>query len=193
MIVTEGESETDSTRTVSNTVRGSKAQKAGKPIVSSGRRAPHTSQSQTAINNRMLWKVAAAKHGRSRAETAPRNMFRPVAETLAFNTDPGLVAGDGIGSALKAISGVSRNSLAAETNAIMCSFANRIAAAKASARPQDLPGILRTIKEQRQEALAVAKRNAKRESTEKRQAVLQCGQAQRPKQSGRRDPHKPKK
>jgi hypothetical protein len=120
-------------------------------------------------------------------------MFRPVAETLAFNADPGIAVDAGIGSALRAITGASRISLAGERMGIMCSFANAIAAAKASARPQDLPGIMRAIKEQRRAALAVAARNAQRDSTEKRQAVLQGGQAQRPKQSGRRDPHKPKK
>ena len=118
----------------------------------------------------------------------------PVAETLAFNADPGVVAGDGIGSALKAITGASRISLAAERMGIMCSFANAIATARASARPQDLPGILRTIKEQRRAALAVAARNAQRESTEKRQAVLQGGQAQRPSGNGNdHRPHKPRR
>jgi hypothetical protein len=191
--MTEGESETDETRATGRAARVTKGgQKAGKPIVSSGRRAPQTRQPQTALNNRLLWRIAAAQHGRSRAETAPRNMFRPVAETLAFNPDPGFVGGDGIGSTLRAITAATQMGLDAERGGIMADFANRIAAAKATARPQDLPGILRAIKEQRLTALATAARNASREKSEQRQAVLQGGQAQRPKPSGRRKPHKPK-
>jgi len=120
-------------------------------------------------------------------------MFRSAGETLTYNTDPGIVAGDGIGAALKAITGASRIAAAAERAGIMCDFANRMAAARATADPRQLAGILRTIKEQRAAALATAGRNAQRESAEKRQAVLQGGQAQRPKPSGRRRPHKPKK
>jgi hypothetical protein len=192
----EGESETDSTRAVSTTARGSKKQKAGKPIVSSGRHVPQTPQPQSAIINRLLWKVAASQHGRRRAETAPRNMFRPVAESVVFdirNPDPGFVAGDGIGSTLRAITAATQMALDAERGGIMADFANRIAAAKATARPQDLPGLLRAIKEQRLTALATAARNASRERSEQRQAVVQGGRAQRPKQSGRHDRHKPKK
>jgi hypothetical protein len=116
--------------------------------------------------------------------------FRAVAQTLTYNADPGIVAGDGIGAALRAIAGASRMAAAAERAGIMCDFANRMAAARATARPQELAGILRTIKEQRGAALAMAARNAQRESTEKRQAVLQGGQAQRPKPGGRRRPRR---
>ena len=144
----------------------------------------------------------ASETGRSRAtgRVAPltrrgqkAGRFRAVAQTLTDNADPGIVGSDSIGAALKAITGASRIAAAAERAGILCDFANRMAAAKATARPADLAGILRTIKEQRQAALATAARNAKRESTEKRQAVLQGGQARRPKRSGRRGAHRPKK
>lgn len=136
------------------------------------------------------WKLAAAQQLRAAAERAPRALFQPI--TIMpdeRNADPGIAGG--LGLMLRAIAAGSQTALDAARGSIMADFANRIAAARATARPQDLPGILRVIKEQRRAALAVAARNAARERAEKRQAVLQSGQAQRPKRSTRPDPHKP--
>jgi hypothetical protein len=122
-------------------------------------------------------------------------MFRPVAETLTEDLrDPGVAPAAGVGSALRAITAASRISVAAEKSGIMLDFANRMAAAQATADPRQLAGILRAIKEQRRAALAIASRNAARESHEKRQAVLQGRPAQRPRGSGgSRRPHKPRR
>jgi hypothetical protein len=123
-------------------------------------------------------------------------MFRPTSETLMLdvrNADPGIAGNAGIGSALKAITAGSRAALAAERGGIMCDFANRMAAARATADPRQLAGILRAIKEQRQAALATAARNAQREGSEKRQAILQGQEAQRPSGSSRPGAHAPKK
>jgi hypothetical protein len=62
----------------------------------------------------------------------------------------------------------------------MADFARRLVAARASADPQLLAGILRAIKEQRRAALAIASRNTQRESHQRRQTVLQGREAQRP-------------
>ena len=135
-------------------------------------------------------------HVRRAAATARRAMFRPVAETITEDIrDPadGPVAAP-LGSALRAITAASRISVAAAKSGIMLDFANRMAAAQATADPRQLAGILRAIKEQRRAALAIASRNAARESHEKRQAVLQGRPSQRPRgsRSGRR-PHKPRR
>jgi hypothetical protein len=123
-------------------------------------------------------------------------MFRPVAETIMEDIrEPadGIVAAP-LGSTLRAITAASRIALAAEKSGIMLDFANRMAAAQATADPRQLAGILRAIKEQRRAALAVASRNAARESHEKRQAVLQGRPSQRPRRNGsRRRPHKPRR
>lgn len=119
-------------------------------------------------------------------------MFRPAAESIMLdirNPDPGA----GLGSTLRAITAASQISLDAERGGIMADFARRMAAARASCDPRQLGGILQAIKQQRRAALAIAARNAQRERHEKREAVLQGKQAQRPKQSGRRDTHRPEK
>jgi hypothetical protein len=184
--------ETYSTRTVSNTVRGSKKQKAGNQIVSSGRGAP---PQQSAITNRLLWKAAAAQHVRTAAERAPGAMFRSVAEasTLDIGNTAGGVRPD-LSTPLRAIAGATGMALAAEQSAIMADFANRMASAKLSARPQDLAGIMRILKDQRASALERAKQNAQRERAEKRDAVLLAGKAQRPSGGGNdHRPHKPRR
>jgi hypothetical protein len=184
-------SETDSTRAVSNTARGSKKQKAGKPIVSSGRSAP---SQQSAITNRLLWKVAAGQHVRTAAERAPGAMFRSVAEasTLDIGNTAGGVRPD-LSTPLRAIAGATGMALAAEQSAIMADFANRMASAKLSARPQDLAGIMRILKDQRASALERAKQNAQRERAEKRDVVLLAGKPQRPSGGGNdHRPHKPR-
>jgi hypothetical protein len=134
-------------------------------------------------------------HVRRAANTARRAMFRPVAETITEDLrEPadGAVAAP-LGSALRAITAASRISVAAEKSGIMLDFANRMAAAQATADPRQLAGILRAIKEQRRAALAIASRNAARESHEKRQAVLQGRPSQRPQGRSGRRPHKPRR
>jgi hypothetical protein len=141
-----------------------------------------------------LCRAVTAQLGRSAAEKSPRAMFRPVAETLTENLrDPADAPAAGVGPTLKAITAASHIALAAERGGIMADFARRMAAARASCDPRQLGGILRAIKEQRRAALAIASRNAQRESHEKRQAVLQGRPAQRPRGSGgSRQPHKPR-
>jgi hypothetical protein len=110
-------------------------------------------------------------------------MFRCVAESVVESlceAGQGASAAGAIGPTLRAISSASNIAAAADRAGIMADFARRIAAARASADPQQLAGILRTIKEQRRAALAIASRNAQRESHEKRQAVLQGGASRRP-------------
>ena len=152
-------------------------------------------QPQTGTTPRIVWR-AAAQLVRSAAETGPRNIFRPVAETIIEDIrDPadGPVAAP-LGSTLRAITAASRISVAAAKAGIVLDFANRMAAAQATADPRLLAGILRAIKDQRRAALAVASRNAARESHEKRQAVLQGRPSQRPRGNGsRRRPHKPRR
>jgi hypothetical protein len=109
-------------------------------------------------------------------------MFRPAAGTLTVDirdADDAPAATEAIGSALRTISAASKISLAAERGGIMADFARRMAAARASSDPHHLAGLLRTLKEQRRAALAIAARNAMRESYERRQAVLQGRPAQR--------------
>ena len=110
-------------------------------------------------------------------------MFRPVSETIFEDLrEPGdgPVAVAPLGSTLRAISAASQIALSAEKAGIMADFALRMAAARATADPRQLAGILRAIKEQRRAALAVASRNAARERHEKRETVLQGRQTQRP-------------
>jgi hypothetical protein len=152
-------------------------------------------QPQTGITPRTFWKAAAWHLARSADGKSPRAMFRSVAETIIEDIRDqadGAVAAP-LGSTLRAITAASRVAVAAEKSGIMLDFANRMAAAQATADPRQLAGILRAIKEQRRAALAVASRNAVRERHEKRQAVLQGGKAQRPRGSGgSRRPRKPR-
>jgi hypothetical protein len=114
-------------------------------------------------------------------------MFRPVAETIFEDIrEPGdgPDAAPALGSTLRAISAAGRVALSAEKAGIMVDYALRMAAARATADPRQLAGILRAIKEQRRAALATASRNAARERHEKREAVLQGRQTQRPPHKG---------
>jgi hypothetical protein len=161
------------------------------PLTQGGQKAGKPPITRSIVSSGSAWRTVTARH--DRRATEPSTSFRPAAETLTFNADPGIAVDAGIGTALRAVTGASRIALAAERSGIMADFANRIAAAQASARPQDLAGIVRVLKEQRAAALATAKRNAERESAEKRQAILQGGQAWRPEppMAYNRDSHSP--
>jgi hypothetical protein len=115
-------------------------------------------------------------------------MFRPVAETVFEDVrEPGEVAVSALGLTLRTISAASRIALSDERAGIMADFARRMAAARMTADPHQLGGILRVIKEQRRAALAIASRKAPVARDEKRQAVLQNAPTQRPRRkSGRR-------
>ena len=93
--------------------------------------------------------------------------------------------GNALGSTLKAITAAARIESIAVRGGIMADFARRMAAARMSADPQQLGGILRALKAERGAALAIASRNAKREGTEKRAAAIQSGSSRRPKKTGR--------
>lgn len=86
---------------------------------------------------------------------------------------------------LRAVGAQSRDALAGERSGIMARFALMVAAARATAAPGELAGILRSLKEQRRAALAIATRNAARERHEKREQILQS-KPEKPKHTGRK-------
>ena len=119
-------------------------------------------------------------------EPPARAHFRPAGESITEDIRDVETAagGNALGSTLRNIAAAARMESIAVRGGIMADFARRMAAARATANPQDLHGILRALKAERAAALAIAKRNQQRESSEKRQAAIQGMSTQRPNKAG---------
>jgi hypothetical protein len=87
----------------------------------------------------------------------------------------------GLSATLKAITAAARQEATDERQAIMETYARRMDAARLSADPGQLAGILRAIATDRAAALAIAGRNALREAATERESVIQHARSRAPK------------